>query len=284
MTPLRWALRILIVTAAIGLATRFSLIALAIVNLYLNSLINSFGFIDHATTVPSLALLILALAPGVAQLSVDAVILHIRKNGWTFPKTFKPLAGSFPVWPAHLILVIMALAYFTSGYSKIRFGSLAWMDGRTLATYLGDPQPDDYFVAQPNLDAGAKWRDGIGLGSFVYSTGNPTWLARAMAQSIPVTALFSIGTVLFEISFPLVLVFRRLLPIYLVLGVLFHVGIMFTLSLYSFYSYIACYLLFVDWKQVEVLLIRVAPGRIMDKACRKHMTDGRILSRPARSK
>ncbi len=266
VTPLRWLLRILILTSALGLATRFSLIALATLNLYLNSLINSFGFIDHATTLPSLTLLVLALAPGVAQFSLDALIAHIRQNGWTFPKAFKPLAGSFPVWPAHLILVIMALAYFSSGYSKIRFGSLTWMDGRTLATYLGDPRPADYFVAQPNLDAQARWRDGVGLGSFVYSTGNPTRLARALSTSMPAMALLSIFTVLFEITFPLVLIFRRLLPIYLIMGVFFHVGIMLTLSLYSFYSYLVCYLLFVDWKQLETLVVRAIPRWMRTKS------------------
>ncbi len=239
---------------------------MATLNLYLNSLINSFGFIDHATTLPSLTLLVLALAPGVAQFSLDALIAHIRQNGWTFPKAFKPLAGSFPVWPAHLILVIMALAYFSSGYSKIRFGSLTWMDGRTLATYLGDPRPADYFVAQPNLDAQARWRDGVGLGSFVYSTGNPTRLARALSTSMPAMALLSIFTVLFEITFPLVLIFRRLLPIYLIMGVFFHVGIMLTLSLYSFYSYLVCYLLFVDWKQLETLVVRAIPRWMRTKS------------------
>jgi hypothetical protein len=266
VTPLLWLLRILILTSALGLATRFSLIALATLNLYLNSLINSFGFIDHATTLPSLTLLVLAFAPGVAQFSLDALIVHIRKNGWTLPGAFRPLTGTFPVWPAHLILVIMALAYFSSGYSKIRFGSLAWMDGRTLATYLGEPRPADYFVAQPSLNTQARWRDGVGLGSFVYSTGNPTRLARALSTSIPAVALLSIFTVLFEITFPLVLIFRRLLPIYLIMGVLFHVGIMLTLSLYSFYSYIVCYLLFVDWKQLEAILVRVIPHRMRSKS------------------
>jgi hypothetical protein len=49
------------------------------------------------------------------------------------------------------------------------------------------------------------------------------------------------------------------------MGVLFHVGIMLTLSLYSFYSYLVCYLLFVDWQPLEALLVRTIPHRMRTK-------------------
>ena len=256
LSPLRWILRILVFTSFIGLGTRPSLIALAGLNLYLNTLLNSFGFIDHATTLPSLVLVVLAFAPGVDQLSVDSLITYVRKKGLVRPPKLSLFEGSFPIWPANLILVIMAFAYFTSGFSKVRFGTVAWMDGQTLAAYLSEPHPVDYFSAALNAPDSAKWKDGAGLVSFIYSTGQPTPLAKSLAQIPLAMLLLSSFSVLWEITFPIVLVFRRLLPLYLLGGIAFHVGIMATLSLYSFYSYILCYLLFVDWKRLTQPLIK----------------------------
>lgn len=256
VTPMRWALRLLAVTSLIGVATRPSLILLSLYNLYLNSLRNSFGFIDHGTTLPSLVLLVIAFSPGVTQLSVDSLIAYIRKKGFTRPPTLNLFGGSFPVWPAKLILVVMALAYFTSGLSKVRFGGITWMDGQTLTTYLSEPQPDDYFAAQRNAPDSLKWKDGVGLESFIYGTGQSTPLGRFLAGIPAVMMFLSTVSVIWEITFPVVLIFRRLLPLYLLMGIAFHVSIMATLSLYSFYSYILCYALFVDWKRVTLPVVR----------------------------
>ena len=53
-------------TATIGIATRLSLVGVAVLHLYLGSTANSYGFIAHDTTVPAIVLIVLAACPGVS--------------------------------------------------------------------------------------------------------------------------------------------------------------------------------------------------------------------------
>jgi len=235
---------LLAVLAAVGIATRASLIALAAMYLYAGSILNSYGFVAHDTTLPMIVLIVLAFAPGVTTCSLDAYLRRrSASDSWT------GLGRKVPVWPARLILVVLALIYFSSGYAKLRETGIEWGDGKTLQTYATDPQPAPYFLQDPDADREA-FRDLVGLESFLYSSGTPTSLLRTLAGNDLVMAMIATASLLWELTFPLVIFIRRLLPWYLGVGLAFHMIVALTFKLYSFYSFPLCYLVFVDWTRV----------------------------------
>ena len=156
------------------------------------------------------------------------------------------LGRKVPVWPARLILVVLALIYFSSGYAKLRETGIEWGDGKTLQSYATDPQPAPYFLQDPDADREA-FRDLVGLESFLYSSGTPTSLLRTLAGNDLVMAMIATASLLWWLTFPLPIFVRRLLPWYLGVGVAFHMIVALTFKLYSFPL---CYLVFVDWTRV----------------------------------
>jgi hypothetical protein len=151
-----------------------------------------------------------------------------------------------PKWPAQAILVLLALAYFASGYAKVKEAGWEWADGTTLQAYLTDPQPAPYLVADPDPTV-TSFRDAVGIESFAYSSGHPKQFAVDLAQHRALMAGLATVTLLWELTFPLVLVFRRLLVVYLAVAVGFHVTVALAFGLTSFYTYPLTFLVFVDW-------------------------------------
>ena len=236
----------------LGVSTRISLIALAATNLYLGAAVNSWGYAAHSTALPALLLVIVALAPGVTTFSCDALfeLWRARRRGQPARFRDRVFGGAVSAWPVRLTLLLLCLFYFASGTSKLRHSGWRWADGRTLSFYLsggsrlggGEPQR---FLSDPQAPAIHKWRDGYGLVDYAY-LGRPTALGLALSRSPGMTRLVSIATLLFELSFPLVLLGRRITFAYLLAGTLFHVGISLTLQI-DFWSSLVAYLLFVDW-------------------------------------
>ena len=62
-----------------------------------------------------------------------------------------------------------------------------------------------------------------------------------------VMAVLALATLVWELTFPLVLLFRRLLLPYLAVGLIFHLTVALALGLTSFYAYPLTYLVFVNW-------------------------------------
>jgi len=124
--------------ALIGIFTRPALLIFGLLTIYISDIVSSRGFFDHEASLTSQVLLVLALAPGSTNFSFSNflkwVIAKTKKEKKAF---FDTLIGS-PVssWGLKLILVILACTYFTAGLSKVRYGSLKWMDGNTLTHYL----------------------------------------------------------------------------------------------------------------------------------------------------
>jgi hypothetical protein len=236
----------------LGVTTRLSLIALATLNLYLGAAVNSWGYSAHSTALPALLLVILAVAPGATTFSCDTLFdaWRARRRGEATRFFERVFGGAVSAWPIRLALLLLCLFYFASGHSKLRHSGPRWADGRTLDFYLsggsvlGGGQPQR-FLSDPQAPAAAKWRDGYGLVDYAY-LGRPTPIGRSLSRSPSLVRLLSLGTLLFELSFPLVLLGRRLTFAYLLAGTLFHAGIMLTLQI-DFWSSLVVYLLFVDW-------------------------------------
>lgn len=124
-------------------------------------------------------------------------------------------------WPVRVAITMTALVYFLTGYHKVRRTGFEWVFSDNMSNVMRwGPNP-----GEPVWAEAATW------------VGNTAWVAFLSAAFI-----FFV-----ELSFPVVLVWRRLLPVYAVAAVLLHVGTWFLLGLDYWAWVVTVALLFVDW-------------------------------------
>lgn len=124
-----------------------------------------------------------------------------------------------PGWPVKVLFVQLAALYFFSGYYKVL--SPIWRNGFVM-----------YWASH---DLG--WSLYPGTAAHV-----PVWVHR----------LSALVTLLWELGFPVLAVLRLTRVPALVLGVLFHLGTLFTLEVGAFALYsIACYTAFAPWERLR---------------------------------
>jgi hypothetical protein len=127
-------------------------------------------------------------------------------------------------WPIRVGMVVAALIYFLAGYHKLRRSGIDWAIGDNFRyIMLWGPS---YGRAQ--WEAAADW------------IGEHLWAARLSS-----TSLF-----LFELTFPLAVVFRRLRPFYVAGAVVLHVLTWLLLGLDCWAWAGTVLILFVDWPAV----------------------------------
>lgn len=116
------------------------------------------------------------------------------------------------------IQLVVAQMYFSSGLMKLRVSGRRWADGQTLRTWLVD---------------------------YHLTHGGPTalWLAQRPRATRWVAGL----TLVFELTFWLVIPFPVLGWIYLPLGLGFHLGTSFVLRIHYWRYVLPAYLAFVRW-------------------------------------
>jgi hypothetical protein len=124
-------------------------------------------------------------------------------------------------WPIRVAITITAFVYFFTGFHKLRRTGLEWVFSDNMANIL-------------------RWGPSI---------GEPAWPAAStwIASTSWAAALSAAFIFFFELSFPTVLVWRRLLPVYAGLAVMFHIGTWVMLGLDYWAWAVAVPLLLVDW-------------------------------------
>jgi|GEM_PF-1345061 len=139
-------------------------------------------------------------------------VSSVRKSGDT-------QAVLVPGWPVKVIFVQLAVLYFFSGYYKAL--SEVWRNGYVM--YWASH--DLYWSLSPTQSA---WL--------------PVWFHQ----------LSAIITLIWELGFPVLAVLQRTRAATLILGVIFHLGTLFTLEVGSFALYsIACYTAFAPWERLR---------------------------------
>jgi hypothetical protein len=139
-------------------------------------------------------------------------------------------------WPIRVAMVITALVYFFAGYHKLRRSGIDWVLGDNMR-YL--------MLWGPSIGA-AQWE---GLARWV---GEHLWAAKA-------SGAFILGL---EITFPVVLVVRRLQAWYALAAVFLHVTTWFVLGL-DYWAWAATVsLLFIDWPMVARRVWRLLRGEV----------------------
>lgn len=259
---------VLLATAGFGLATRFSLILLAVLNFLLRGFHNSWVYVGHASIIPALVLLTLAVSPGIRSWSFDAVIewFRMRRTGQSRSFWEALTGGPVAVWPIHLTLALLALVYLASGLAKIGYAGSSWLSGRTLQFYLSGRSyekrfhvPVQFFSADPEAPADVRFRDPWGL-QRVMNLGRDLPFARRIGRSQAACAALAWATVIVECTFVLVFFLPRWGQ-YLLLASMtaFHIAIGQMMRI-DFSGYMICYLVLIDWNALIGRMGEFLPG------------------------
>ena len=209
----------------IGFMTRFCVLGSLIFFVYIIGMWWSFEGVHHSEPVFIFALTALALSPCGRVVSVDEVLSRMRvsKRSGEFQRNRAGrLESEYALWPIRLVQVLIAAIYFNSGYWKLKLAGLSWAGGVPLQFHL----IRHYFSGQYISNIG-----------FIIS------------KSLMLCKILSVFTLVFELGFPLVLVFPRLAWIWLPVGVCFHLGTGFMMDTW-FYPLWFCYVAFINFETV----------------------------------
>jgi predicted DCC family thiol-disulfide oxidoreductase YuxK len=206
------------VLALVGLYTRPSLIVLAAGSTLLVAHAYSYRERHHPEALLTIMLWTLALAPSGARRSLDHLRFRIRQvtEGGRFePEPLGPTLSPHARWPLRLAQWLLVLIYLSAGTSKLINGGLRWLNGYTLAFYIGDNA----------LERGSA----VGV-----------WLA----QHLLLVQLLSMGALAVELGFGGVLLWPRLAWLFVLAGLGLHAGI-YVLQRAPFPQLMALYVVFV---------------------------------------
>lgn len=144
-------------------------------------------------------------------------------------------------WCIRAGIVITALVYFFAGYHKLRRSGIDWVFGDNMTNIM-------------------RWGPSIGGTPFEEAA---VWIADHRWAAVATAA----GILAVEVTLPLVLVWRRLLPLYAIVIVGLHAGTWVVLGLDYWGWAITVPLLFIDWPAVvDRVRERRPPGVAADTA------------------
>ena len=201
------------VFAAVGLRARLSLPVAWACGLFLNGMATSVGKVVHNDVTLLLALVPLLPAPSADAWSLDRLLAH------------RPPAESSTRygWPVRTAMVVVAGAYFFSGFNKLVFSGPAWVTSGNLR-----------WVLYTASDARAR-----PVAAALFIADRP-WLAHLVAAA----------TVIIELGFPLVLWKPNLAWVWVPGAVGLHAAIWATMHLgYSAWA-VTAIVVFVPWPVV----------------------------------
>lgn len=243
------------ITTVIGLFGRLSLFILASVSIIINGMVEGIGVYDHAVSLPVQIYFILAFLPGTMFFSIDRFLLstYWKKDN------LKPINPKILKLSTNLLLVILVLTYFSAGLSKLRYGGVDWLDGKTLSFYIQDKMMD-YDDGKKQLllgrDANEKdfdWKGKYHLYAHTYGNYNTSTKVRAintwLGTNMYMMSGISIMTVLLELCGFVVFINPRLRNLYLLSVICMHSVIGLTMGLSFRYYELIC-LCLMDWESM----------------------------------
>jgi hypothetical protein len=196
---------------ALGVATRISCLTAALLLYHLapfETIIWTTSPYERGLEITTLSLVVLAIAPCADVWSVTARRRAAPETAWEYH------------WPLVLLQLFVAQAYLFSGWSKLFRVGWGWVSAENLRHWL---------LLFTQEDQIAVYR---GLG---------TWFAGHPALCL----LIAIGALTLDLTFIVVLVWKRARKVYVPLAAAFHVGIFFTMNI-AFLN-LPQLLVFLDW-------------------------------------
>jgi hypothetical protein len=211
LTVIYWVTAVFGIGALLGWKSRFSLLLFAAANTFLQAFAYSFGDLHHREALMIITLWLLALSPAGRVLSLDSYLG--RRNSLRRRSLRKN--SIFAAWPILLVQNLFGLVYLDAALRKLYAGGVDWVNGYTLQYYIYN-------------DASRRGST-FGL-----------WLAQQHAAA----CVLSWITILWEGTFFLVVIFPRLVWLYLPLGIALHAG-MALAGVASFPQFMALYAAFI---------------------------------------
>ena len=197
-----------------GLLTSFSTKVSLLLVIFYEGLVRSFGHYNHDEMLAVYYLVVLSFVPCGDDFSLDHWLGRKRAGQSSF------IYG----YPVLLMQSLMAWVYFSSALVKMRVAGLKYLSADNLPVLA-------IFHSLDNLhDTGFRLA---------------FWLPQ-----VRVVLPFVVGVVLvWELFFPVAIVWRRARWWILGFGVLFHIATLFLMNIFFPYQ-LAMYLIFVDWDKV----------------------------------
>ena len=215
MLTLKWLMVLSLFAATIGCLTSLATKSSALLFVFYEGLLRSFGHFNHDEMPAVYILIVLALSPCGDAFSCDSW------RGKTRPRPSGIIYG----YPILLMRVLLAWSYLSSALIKIRVAGLSYLSPDNLPTlailHSLDNLHDTHF-------------------RFAF------WLPHVREY----TPIFMALVVLWELSFPLAIFFRRARLIILAVGIFFHLGTLFFMNIFFPY-HLAMYIVFVDWGRLR---------------------------------
>lgn len=212
------------VMTMVGLFTRTSAAISVLLAMYLLGIPQSSGKVDHMHHVLLFGL-IMALCRSGDSMSMDSIWLAIRRADQGEVGT--PRRAVRYGLPLRICMALLALVYFFPGFWKIASNGPAWIFSDNLQNQMLQ-----------------KW--------FQLETFEPAIPIHKLPYSSQMGALTA---VIFEIGFPLAILWRYSRALWAVLGVTFH-NLTWILMNISFMTLQAMYVMFVDWQRALAALGR----------------------------
>jgi hypothetical protein len=214
MLVLKSLLVVSLLAATVGLLNGLATKSSALLMLFYEGLLRSFGHFNHDEMPAVYILIVLALSPCSDAFSIDSRMkrTRARDSGWVYG------------YPILLMRALLAWSYFTSALIKLRVAGLGYFSPDSLPTL-----------------------------AIVHSLDNLHDTHFRLAFMLPRFREFTpfiLGlVVLWELSFPLAIWSRLARRLILAAGIVFHLGTLFFMNLFFPY-HLAMYMVFVDWPAV----------------------------------
>jgi len=238
----------------VGLGHRFIAPIFALLQLFLWTYRNSWGFIYHTENTLVFGALLLALAPAADTWSLDAwlaarvpgygnVLVSTVHEKPSTPPLLHALRRGTPDfrygWPIQLIIFVVGINYSVAGFAKIGEQGLAWASGSTL---------------EGQILRNAYWYEMI-AGQAPSSTLTvlqwPGWIFTGLA----------VMTLICETLGPLVVIDRRVSFLYAFIMFGFHWGVMLTMGIpFIYHLYGAAFAAFIPWEEIPFRTPQASSG------------------------
>jgi hypothetical protein len=221
MLALKFLLVISLGASAAGYFTAASTKSAALLFLFYQGLIRSFGHFNHDEMPIAYILVVLAFTPCADAFSFDAWFRGVKQR-----------AGAVVYgYPILLMRALVAWSYFSSALIKLRVAGFSYFNPDNLPAIAISHSLDNLHATHYRL---------------------AFWLPNFRAATTAIVVI----VVLWELIFPLAIFSRVARPIILSFGILFHLATIFFMNV-SFPYHLAAYLVFVDWPHLMKRLEKI---------------------------
>jgi hypothetical protein len=221
MLTLKIALVVSLATATAGYLTSASTKSAALLFLFYQGLVRSFGHFNHDEMPVVYMLIALAFTPCGDAWSIDSLLHRSRTR----------VGDIVYGYPILLLRGLLAWSYFSSALIKLRVAGLDYFNSDNLPTVAILHSLDNLHDTQHRL-------------------------AFLLPSALEFTGAAALLTVLWELAFPLAIFSKVARRIILPFGIIFHTATIFFMNI-SFPYHLAAYAVFIDWPRVVGKLERV---------------------------